>query len=432
MKRVVAVVALAASLGAAPAAAPSQRYPAASATALGSLRYLAENDADAAVSGVQIFIAAGLDREAPQQNGVSALVAESLLRTPIDGEPLREAIAGAGGSLNYTVDGRSVHYYLEGRSERLAALVRIFGRALAAPDFSSATVAAGRAALTARLAEFEGSPLSVGIQMFRRSYYTGGAGQPALGNATTLAGLGGADLTAFYRANYLRSAVTASAVGRIGSELGTALEGVADGLAPGAPAAVAEKARSIPAEAPRIVAHRDVGAPWVVVGFAAPSPNSRDFGAMLVLESLLSSAFERSSATTPGLAQRSVGAFYLYESSPASVVVYVNGQQIDPSLALREVLAVSKTLALKPLGAPALARFKTSAEGQFLTDSVDLSDRAYLLGTFASQGLGDDAINAALVALEKTTPADVQRVAKSYLQRYIVALVLPRGGSGGR
>ena len=35
-------------------------------------------------------------------------------------------------------------------------------------------------------------------------------------------------------------------------------------------------------------------------------------------------------------------------------------------------------------------------------------------------------MNAALDALEQTTPADVQRVAKAYLQRYIVALVLPR------
>jgi predicted Zn-dependent peptidase len=57
---------------------------------------------------------------------------------------------------------------------------------------------------------------------------------------------------------------------------------------------------------------------------------------------------------------------------------------------------------------------------------VNLSDRSYLLGTLSSQGLGTDSINAALAALEGTTPADVQRVAKKYLQRYIVALVLPR------
>jgi predicted Zn-dependent peptidase len=104
----------------------------------------------------------------------------------------------------------------------------------------------------------------------------------------------------------------------------------------------------------------------------------------------------------------------------------VNGSETEPSVALREVLVVSRSLSLKPLGTAALEHFKTAAEGRFLTDSVNLSDRSYLLGTFAAQGLGPDAINAALGALEKTTPADVERVAKKYLQRYIVALVLPR------
>jgi len=197
-------------------------------------------------------------------------------------------------------------------------------------------------------------------------------------------------------------------------------------LPEGPVSAVVERAKTIPAEAPRIVAHRDVGAPWVVVGYAAPSPNSKDFGAMLLLESLLAGAFDRTSTTSLGLVEKSVGAFYLYDSTPASLVVYVNGSETDPSLALREVLVVSRSLSLKPLGPDALKHFKTAAEGEFLTDSVSLSDRSYLLGTFASQGLGTDSINAALAQLENTTAADVQRVAKKYLQRYIVALVLPR------
>jgi predicted Zn-dependent peptidase len=416
---------------------PQPRYPQAFATDLGVTQLIGETDADAPVSGVQIFIAAGLDRESASNNGVSALVAESILRTPVSpsGEaadmlPLRDAIGASGGSLTYTVDGRSVHYYLEGRSENLATLVSLLGKALAAPDFSPPTLTAARKALLARVGEFEGNALSVGIEMFRRSYYSTGAGAPALGTAATLSRLSESDVTAFYRATYKRAAVSSSAVGRIAPQLGESLKTLAMGLGEGPVSAVVERARPIPGQAPRIIAHRDVSAPWVVVGFAAPAPNSRDFGAMLVLESLLSDAFERSSATTLGFLEKSVGAFYLYDSTPASLVVYVNGTQVDPTLALRELLVVSRTLSLKPLGATALHHFKTAAEGQFITDSVSLSDRAYLLGTFASQGLGSDSINAALGALESTTSADVQRVAKTYLQRYIVALVLPRQTDG--
>jgi len=424
MRTWLGAAALLALLGAAPT--PAARYPTAFATDLGVTKLIAETDADAAISGAQIFVAAGLDREPKNGNGVAALVAECITRTPVAGAALRDAVAASGGTLTYTVDGRSVHYYLEARSEHLDALVAMFAQGLAAPDFSAPTIALARQSLAARESAFETNPLSVGIQMFRRSYYATSAGQPALGSTASLALLSSSDVAAFYRANYKRGAVFSSVVGKLTPGLDEALKQVARGLPDGPVIAVAERARAIPASAPRIVAHRDVSAPWIVVGFAAPAPNSRDFGAMLVLESLLSDAFERSSATTIGFLERSVGAFYLYDSTPASLVVYVNGSQVDPALALRELLIVSHSLSTRPLGAEPLRHFKAAAEGQFLSDSVNLSDRAYLLGAFSSQGLGDDSINAALGSLERTTGGDVQRVAKNYLQRYIVALVLPR------
>jgi len=419
--------------GAAPLQSAGARYPKAFATDLGVTGYIGETDADAAVSGVQIFIAAGLDRETQATSGVASLVAECVLRTLVPGMALtlRDAVAATGGNLTYTVDGRSVHYYIESRSENLAKVVSLFARSLSTPDFSAATVAAARASLASRTRELEGNALSVGIAMFRRSYYTTGAGSPALGNASTLALLGSSDASGFYAANYKRGAISASAVGVLAPALGDALKAVALALPEGVNPPVVSKTRTLPLQAPRIVAHRDVNAPWVVVGFAAPTPGSKDFGAMLVLQKLLADAFERDSATTLGFIEKSIGAFYLYDTSPASFVIYVNGTQIDASMALRQLLVVSRSLSLKPLGAVPLQHFKAIAEGQFLTDSVTLSDRSYLLGTFAAQGLGPDSINAVLDSLERTTALDVQRVAKAYLQRYIVALVLPRTRSGG-
>ena len=420
-------------IGAAPAMpVASTHYPSASATTVGSVHLTSEADPGAFIGGVQIFVAAGLDRELPNQSGASALVADCILRTPVALDPtavkvpLRDAITALGASLNYTVDGRSVHYYLEARGETLATAVTLFSQAVLAPDFSLPTLIAARASLTARTHESEGSALTVAIAMFRRSYYAGSTGLPALGSATTIAGLNSSDLMAFYTATYRRSAITASAVGNVVPQVGTNVASLAAALPDGPLSNAVSRAKPIPATAPRIIAHRDIGAPWVVVGFAAPAPGSADFGAMLVLESLLSTAFERDSATTLGFVEKSVGAFYLYDSSPASLVFYVNGAQVEPSLALRELLLVSKTLSVKPLGAAALARYKSAAVGHFLTDSTSLSDRSYLLGTFAAQGLGGDAMNTALAALQHTTAADVERVSKRYLQRYIVALVLPR------
>ncbi len=423
-----ALVGLLAFSGAAPVPSPIARFPTAFSTDLGVTKLVGESDLGAAVSGVQIFIGAGLDRESPVTSGIASLVAECLVRTNVAGTTgsLRDAIAASGGSLIYTVDGRSVHFYIESRSERLASVVGLFAKALATPDFSPANIAAARTTLTTRQSELEGNALSVGIAMFRRSYYTEGAGAPALGNPATLAGLSSKEVAAFFASNYKRGTVSASAVGALAPTLGDALRALVLALPEGTNPLVVSKTRVLPPEAPRIVAHRDINATWIVVGFAAPAPGSKDFGAMLVLQKLLAEAFERDSTTTLGFVEKSIGAFYLYDASPASLVIYVNGSQIDPSLALRQLLVVSRSLSLKPLGATPLRHFKAAAEGQFLTDSVTLSDRSYLLGTFAAQGLGTDSINAALDALERTTAVDVQRAAKAYLQRYIVALVLPR------
>ncbi|MBC5799784.1 MAG: insulinase family protein [Candidatus Eremiobacteraeota bacterium] len=423
----------ASSAAAAPAPAPGRtlRFPTPSAVEVGPTRLIGEADPGALLSGVAIFIAAGLDRVPAARSGIASLTAECIIRTPVDGVPLREAVTGRGGSVNYTVDGRSVRYFLEGRSAELPALVTLLGKALAAPDFSAATVAAARAGLGGKIDQADADPLAVGIQMFRQAYYAASAGMPALGTAAGLVQLGPPELGAFYAATYKRRAVTASAVGSAVPQLAAALRTLAAALPDGPVAAGSERANALSAQAPRIVAHRDIAAPWVVLGFAAPSPDSPDFGPMLVLESLVADAFNRNSATTLGDIEKGVGAVYLYDAKPAGLVVYVNGTITDPSLALREVLVVSRSLAAKPVTAAALSRLKSSARGQFLADADTLSSRAYLLGAFSAQGLGDDPINAALAGLERTTPADLQRVAKRYLQRYIVALVLPRERAPG-
>ena len=416
-----------------PAASPAEtlRFPTAVLTDLGPMKMQAESDADARLAGVQIFFSAGLDRQTMAQSGVAALVAECIARTPVDGSALRDAIADRGGTLQYTIDGRAARYYLEARAEDLPAVLALFARVLAAPDFSSATLASARSALSTRANDIEGTALSVGVQMFRRSYYEAGAGLPALGTTSSLAALAPSDAAAFFRAQYRRSGVGASAVGRVTPEITSALRALGDALPEGTLAPVSAKARAIPENAPRIVARRDVGAPVIVVGFAAPSPGSKDFGAMLVLESLLSNSFERTSATTLGIVERSVGASYLYDGSPASLIVYVDGRRVDPTVVIRELLIVSKSLASQPLSTDSLRRFKATAEGAFVTGAVTLSDRSYVLGTLGAQGLGPDAINSTLASIEHVGAADVRRVAKKYLQRYIVALVLPRSSAGG-
>jgi zinc protease len=405
------------------ACAASLQYPPASRAQTDGVRMVTENDPDAVLTGAQVFIAAGLQQQPPNQSGIAALLAEMIVRTG----NVRDAIADLGGVLTYTVEGRSVHYYLETRSEQFPALTGLFSRALGKPDFSAGNVAAARKALIARIGENQSNPLVVGIEMFKSSYYLNGAGASVMGSAASLERITGKDAAAFYTRTYKRGALDVSVVGGVTPDVRASLTALALVLAGGDREPLAHQVRELGASnGTRIVAQRDVGAPFLVVGFPAPAPANKDFAAMMVLEALLGQSFDRSATSTQTLAERTVSAFYLYDSEPASFVVFVNGARVEPTLTLRELLLVVQSLAEKPIQNEALDHFKAAATGALLSDTLTLADRSYLIGTLQQQGLDPDALNFVLAALQKTTPADVQRVAKVYLQKYIVAIVLPR------
>lgn len=410
-------------------------YPPAILTSIAGAPFVSEADDDADLTGVQIFVAGGLQSQPANAGGIAALLAETIVRTPvrIEGQPpvaARDAIQHAGGTLSYTIDGTTAHYYIEARPEKIGALVAAFETAMAKPDFSGGTISAARKSLDTRIDQSEGNPLSVGIAMFKHSYYLNGAGSPAMGSVASLSGIDAPQLATFYAATYRRGGLSVSAVGRVTPSLTGALHALADALPQGAPGPVSPAVKTLSAtNSTRIIAQRDVAAPFLVVGFGAPSPGDKDFGPMLLIESMLATSFDRSVATTPSLAERTVSAFYLYDSSPASFVVFVNGARVEPTLGLRELLLVTQSLAQKKMESDSLGRFKAAATGAFLSDSLTLADRSYIIGTLERQGLGADAMNAALDAVAHTSAEDVQRVAKRYLQKYIVAIVLPRNGS---
>jgi predicted Zn-dependent peptidase len=402
-------------------------YPRAVLTEVGGVPFTAESDAGAVLTGMQIFISAGLQRQSSAESGVAALLAETIMRT----QGVRDAIAAQGGTLTYSMEGRCVHYYLEARPAAIVPFLALFAQALEKPDFSVGNLGAARRALIGRIGEGESNPLAVGIEMFKRSYYVNGAGLPATGTRASLEHLDGDKVAAFYARTYKREGVGISVAGSITPELIAGVAAFARALPDGRMEPLSRAVKALSAgNGTRIIAQRDVGAPFLVMGFAAPSPADKNFGAMLLLESLLAQSFDRTAAVTPTLAQRTISAFYLYDSEPASFVVFVNGSRVEPTLALREISLVTQALAEKQIQGDSLERFKAAALGALLSDTLTLADRSYLIGTLQQEGLPADALNSVLAALNATTAADVQRVAKEYLQKYIVAIVLPRTSQG--
>ncbi|MBV8116789.1 MAG: insulinase family protein, partial [Candidatus Eremiobacteraeota bacterium] len=127
----------------------------------GGTTIVRQSDPRSSLVGVAIVVHAGLNRQTMRQNGVAALVAQTILTTPVTlpakapavPMPLEEAIAASGGSVHFSVDPDDVRFYVESLAADASVAVGLMRQALSAPDFSAATVRAARTALIHELAQ---------------------------------------------------------------------------------------------------------------------------------------------------------------------------------------------------------------------------------------------------------------------------------------
>jgi predicted Zn-dependent peptidase len=413
-------------LGAAPAAGTGNFSVT---RALGSAT-VRQDDPAADLIGTQLRVAAGLDRQTPAQNGLAALVAQAILQTPVDsGTSLEDAVSARGGSISYDVGPHDVRFYLEGLPDTYPTMLGFFSAALARPDFSAAALSRARKELDARIAQLQSFPLAVGLEMLNRTFYTNSdAGMPPLGLPQTLAGFSGSDAQAFYGAYYVRGDSVLSTAGKLGGAAPGGFDALLAALRPGSSSPAKVVLQQLTSTSQQLIARRDIPVPWLIAQYKAPDLRSRDFGAMLVLASFL----ERTLADVAGVptlasapaSQRGVGATYNFETSPASVVVYVDGGG-NPAQVFTTALTIVNVLGHAKLQGD-LSDMKTFAIGRFLERSATLRERALLAGTFVSQRLDPDYTAQTIAAINRTTASDLQRVAVKYLGLPNIALVLPR------
>jgi len=393
---------------------------------LGATKFFAQSDAGAQLIGIDLVVSAGTARQTAAQNGLAALTAQTLLFTKIDGTRLTDRIAADGGSIDYAVDPGVVRFSFEVLPGALPAVSADLARALTALDTSADTVNAARTTLATRIADDESNPVTVGVEMLRNSYYRGTAGAPSFGTSASLAQLGPSDVAAFFAAHYLRGDAFATATGAVEDALNVAVNAIIGALPAGSEPPATLAAQAFGPEPKHLVTSREIGVPFAFVGFAAPAMNDPDFGAMLVLRSMLNDVAARQTTETPAAFERGINIVYTYDVKPSSFIVAINGSQVDPSAGLTVLQAILKSAVTKPLGADVIKRYKEMARGDWALEAVTLNDRAWQIGAAVNEG-ADPALAQTIGAeIDRVTPADLERLAKVYLQRYTVALVLPR------
>ena len=426
------VVCASALMGAAPAH-QDQYFPSATVTTLpNGVVVLTQASNDAPIASAQVFIPSGLAQQTADKAGIAAVTAATVLRTPVaGGASLADAASAAGGDAVYTVDPDATRFQIECRTDALPGLLRALAHALAAPD--AAQVAAARDEVSSAARDAEKNPVLAAYAMVRQVRYQGnGFAYPQGGRAVTLARLTAQDVQNF-AASYQHGKGTVIALtGALSPETldaaRDAFSGMPASAAPAAPVPTVDKRQH------EIVAHRDIAAPWLAIGYGAPSQYSNDFPAMLVIQALLGRggdihALSFGSAGFPD-AGNYVGAFYQYEASPGSFVIFLNGGTGSVDAALRQIEMGIARLRSEPLPAELVTRAKQLALGDYYLSVTSLSDAAWLLGRSAGSPDGVAFENGLAARIGAVSVADVERVAKQYLTDETVAVVLPT--SAGR
>ncbi len=415
-----------------PPAAPAMSFAPATQLRLPNGVVIASQPAlDVPIIGAQIFVPAGLVQQPIGKAGIASVVASLVLHTPVEGSTtLMHAVAAAGGSISYTLDPLDTRYYLECRDADFARLLHDLRVALGRPDV--AQLATQRASAMAGASAVTSNALETAYAMVRQVRYRGtGFALPDQGSSVTIAGLTRADVNAFV-ASYLH-----------GSGTIVALEGA---VTPLQLETATHEFESVPATTPaqvptpspvirlnQVVAHRSVAAPWVAVAYEAPNQYSPDFAPMLVIEALLGSGGDVHAlnfASDQIAPQDFIGAYYQYEASPGSMIMFLGGGSENLNQSVRDLQTGVARLRGDSLSKSLLAAAKKTALGDYYLSVTHLDDLAWLLGRSAASPEGVAFENNVPQRIQSVSAADIQRVARRYLTKETIAIVLPQQAGG--
>ena len=383
----------------------------------------AQGAADTPLVSVNVFFPAGAAQQPLDRAGIAGLTAAVILGSRVDRDrTLSQVASDAGASLSYTIDPENTRFSIECKADDLPHLISGLASALKAPD-ASALPAARKAALQSAKGAIADPAMTV-YAMIRQSEFAGtGYAKLDQGSPTTLAAMTASDIDSFagqYRHGHgtvvaLSGDVTPSAYDAIRS----AFSGFAPDTAPRG--AAPPKARQN-----ELVAHQQVAAPWVAVGYSVPSQFSSDFPAMLVIEALLGRGGDVHSfsyGSDAQLPEGFVGGYYQYEAEPGMLIEFYNGANIFNEL--RTLNAGVSRLRSSTLPASLVNEAKLAAQGTFLTSVATLDDQSWLLGRSVLSPSGPAFENELPGKIAAVTPADVRRVAQKYLGTQMLALVSP-------
>jgi predicted Zn-dependent peptidase len=381
---------------------------------------------------VNVFITAGAVLDPAGKPGTASMTAAMLDEGagPRDALALADAIDYLGARITAGAGHHSTVIALHTPRARLdSALVLVADVALR-PRFAPEELERQRRERLTMLTQWRDQPPAIAAAGFSQVLY--GAdhpyGVPVQGTAASVRGLTVADLQAFHAAHFRPANAALVVVGDVTlAELRPALEARFGGWR-------GDAAPRRPPPAPQPVRRRTVtlvdkpGAEQtqVRIGFVGPSRDTDDFYALTVMNTILGGAF--TSRLNQNLREDkgySYGAYSRFDFRPQPgpflAAAAVQTEVTDKAVAefMKELRGITRSVTDEELD-----RARTYVALQFPQNFQQVADIAGEMGDMVLFGLPPDYFNQFVTRVQQVTRADVERVARKYMDPERVAIVL--------
>ncbi|MEN6372718.1 MAG: pitrilysin family protein [Armatimonadota bacterium] len=407
------------------------------------LTVIVKPEESAGIVAIEVFIKAGAAEERESNAGIGNLIAHTLLASTRNkrAEKVAAIADEVGGNLQTEWNPDYTEIKTITTTPEFDDAVILLGDILNNANFEQKWVDRARQEMLTEMAAEDDDIFDATCEQIRQRLYSDNPyHRPASGYVRTLQSLTPDDLQKFYNQYYVPNNIVIAVVGDVKTDhavkmFSMAFAGISSKTLP--------KQRPIPeeslAESKSDLLERPIGAAYILFGFLAPSIKSPDYPAARVAAVALGSGkgsrMFQNIREKQGLAYE-LGTVYPMMKEQSHILVYLvtdpykltyPGLTIEMTLedVKKAVLAEINKMQNEPLTNEELERAKRYTIGTYALSHQRIRERAFHLGWTEAIGLGCEYDSEYSSDIEAVTAADVQRIAKKYLNNYAMTIVLP-------
>ena len=353
-----------------------------------------------------------------------------------------ELIYDAGGEWHGYTAMDQMTYFSTMPRDRLDLLLRIEADRMARVIIDPASIAAEKGAVITELHSYENDPASVLQEAVTRTAIQAHPyGSPMAGYVSDVARLTADDARAYYASHYAPGNAVLAIVGDFAPAEAKALVAKAFADVPARPVATPNlTTEPLLLGARRTILHGAVDKQYVQFAFPAPSASSPDFPAFLLLQEVLSGGsglnlhqtdWAPTTSSVPGSslfgASKDIATWLPPTHDPFLFIIGGSiGATVDRAAFERDVDRRIAMLRDQPISSARLTSARLKVTRAIAEDVQTTEDAAHQLAFFEGVGAFDQLLTMPAL-LRAVTPADIQRVARTYLapDRRTVGWMLP-------